>query len=133
MGGGLGAMLLQSQQGWAPTSPLLLACADGPRDRTEFAPVPLSGSPPGSPGAGRAHVGPAPCPKTLCCHLNGPEPVQEGVHSPEDEGAGEVPDLRLLLEAERGRQRAELARTGPGGPTLSPAPTRKHMGVVSEQ
>lgn len=95
--------------------------------------MPLSGDHPSIARAGGAHTGLASCPEMLCCYLDGLEPVQEGVHSPEDKGGGELPELRLLLEVERGCQRAELAWTGPGGPTPSPAPTRNNVGVRLEQ
>lgn len=78
-------------------------------------------------------MGLVPCPKMLCCHLNGLQPVQEGVRSLEDEGGGELPELWLLLEVERGHQREDLAWMGPGGPASSPAPTGNNVGIRSEQ
>lgn len=73
----------------------------------------------------------APCPGALCSHLDGLEPVQEGVHPPKDLRRGKLPELFLLLGGERGCQ------PGPGVQGQSsctvPAPTGKNVVVSSEQ
>lgn len=69
----------------------------------------------------------------LCCHLNHLEPVQEGLHSPEDDAGGEVPEMRVLLQGDRSRQQPDLAWMGLGRAALFPAPTRNNVGPRSEQ
>lgn len=135
----LGMMPLHSQQCITAGLPPALcslpvrAAPAHPGAGAEFAPVLLSGDHPSIPRAQGAHMGLVPCPKMLCCHLNDLEPVQEGVHSPEDEGRGKIPELRLLLEAERVHQRTELGWMGPVGPAASLAPTGNNVGIRLEQ
>lgn len=46
---------------------------------------------------------------------------------------GEIPELRLLLEAERVHQQTELGWMGPVGSAQSLAPTGNNVGIRLEQ
>lgn len=106
--------------------PGLAPCASGPAELT------LCHSHPRIPRAGTAWLRLALCPEIWGCHLDGLEPVQEGVHPPKELSGRKLPELWLLLGGERGCQ----SGAGVQGVRCSctiPAPTGKNVGIRSEQ